>query len=174
MRALSAFSTRTILRSALALGIGFGIASSSLVASAAPQAEAAVSPTAPSALASLPNGIYLYGQSAQPDKTGQAYFVFEVRQGQVLGALYMPRSSFDCAYGSFQSDQLALKVVDSYDHTTNPYDIALEKGNGVVATQGNPAIATVGLQGFQPLDTVSARDRQILSTCKASHQAKVW
>jgi hypothetical protein len=174
MHALSVLCNQKILRSAVALSIGIGVASYNLVASAAPQAGPSVSYPSASALTSLPNGVYLYGQSAQPDKTGQAYFVFEVRQGKVLGALYMPRSSFDCAYGSFQSDQLALKVVDSYDHTTNSYDIALEKAASVVATKDNPAILTIGLQGFQPLNQVSARDRQILNTCKVSHQAKVW
>jgi hypothetical protein len=174
MRASSVLYYRNILRSAIALSISIGITSYDLMASAAPQAEAAVSHPSAAMLPSLPNGVYLYGQSAQPDKTGQAYFVFEVRQGKVLGALYMPRSSFDCAYGSFQGDQLALSVVDSYDHTTNPYDIALEQVPSVVATKDNPVIPTVGLQGFQPLNQVSARDRQILNTCKASHQAKVW
>jgi hypothetical protein len=173
MRASSVLCNRKVLRSAVALSIGIGVTFYNLMASAAPQTEATVSHSSAVALTSLPNGIYLYGQSAQPDKTGQAYFVFEVNQGQVLGAFYMPRSSFDCAYGSFQSDQLALKVVDSYDHSTNSYDIALEKVPSVVATKGNPAISTIGLQGFQPLGQVSARDRQILNTCKALYQAKV-
>jgi hypothetical protein len=173
MRASSVLCNQKVLRSAIALSISVGAVSYNLMASAAPQAEAKVSQSSAAALTSLPNGIYLYGQSAQPDKTGQAYFVFEVNQGKVLGALYMPRSSFDCAYGRFQSDQLALKVVDSYDQTTNSYDIALEKVPSVVATKGNPAISTIGLQGYQPLGQVSARDRQILNTCKALHQAKV-
>ena len=32
------------------------------------------------------DGIYLYGQSQQPNQIGQEYMVFEVRQGKVTGA----------------------------------------------------------------------------------------
>jgi len=70
-------------------------------------AEAAPKPQATKQ--ALPDGVYLYEQSAQPDQVGQGYFVFESKQGNVVGALYMPRSSFDCTSGKFQGDQLALR-----------------------------------------------------------------
>ncbi|WP_446867891.1 hypothetical protein [Phormidesmis sp. 146-12] len=121
-----------------------------------------------SASAALPNGIYLYGQSAQPEQVGQAYFVFEVNQGKVLGAFYMPRSSFDCAYGTFQSDQVALTVIDSYEKTRHPYAIALQR-TANVATTGNPAMTRISLEGFQPLKKLSATDQRILNVCKQNY-----
>lgn len=121
----------------------------------------------------LPNGVYLYGQSAKPDQVGQAYFVFEVRQGKVVGALYMPMSSFDCAYGAFDPEKVSLTVVDSYDRTENPYAIAVDR-SGSVANQTNPAMAPVGLEGFQRLDSVSRNDQRILDVCKTNYQKRVW
>ncbi|XHX77233.1 MAG: hypothetical protein RBJ76_22755 [Stenomitos frigidus ULC029] len=114
----------------------------------------------------LPDGIYLYGQSTQPNQVGQGYFVFESKQGNVIGALYMPRSSFDCTSGTFQNEQLALKVVNSYDRTTNPFEIALERTSNV-ASGNNLAFQTIGLQGFQRLSEVSENDYRILNICKA-------
>jgi len=130
-------------------------------------AEAAPKPQATKQ--ALPDGVYLYGQSAQPDQVGQGYFVFESKQGNVVGALYMPRSSFDCTAGKFQGDQLALTVVNSYDRTTNPFEIALEKTSNV-ASQGNPAFQDIGLQGFQRLGKISENDHRILNVCKADFQ----
>ncbi|MBW4695390.1 MAG: hypothetical protein KME27_26880 [Lyngbya sp. HA4199-MV5] len=126
------------------------------------RAEAAPKPV-------LPDGVYLYGQSAQPDQVGQGYFVFESRRGNVVGALYMPRSSFDCTSGKFQNDQLALTVVNSYDRTTNPFEIALEKTSNV-ATEGNPALQKIGLEGFQRINKLSENDHRILNVCKADFQ----
>jgi hypothetical protein len=125
------------------------------------------------AAAGLPNGVYLYGQTSKVDQLNQAYFVFEVRQSKVLGALYMPQSSFDCAYGGFQRDQLALNVIDSYEKTIAPYAIALDRSAKVAATKDLP-LEAVALEGFQKLKTVSANDLKILNTCKTMHQAKVW
>ena len=144
-------------------------AMASLPADANPGTAPANSAAQSSSLASLPNGVYLYGQSAQPEQVGQGYFVFEVNQGNVVGALYMPRSSFDCAAGTFQHDQLALTVVNSYDRSTNPFEIALDKTSNV-ATAGNPAVQPVGLQGFHQLSSISENDRRILGVCKADLQ----
>lgn len=120
-------------------------------------------PVAAQATTSLPDGVYLYGQSSQPNQIGKGYFVFEVRQGQALGALYAPHSSFDCAKGKFQANQLALTVVDSYDRTTNPFAIALNK-TSTVAANGTPTLQ-IGLQGFHRL-TVTENDRRMLNICK--------
>lgn len=116
----------------------------------------------------LPDGIYLYGQSSKPDEIGQGYFVFEAKKGQVVGALYMPHSSFDCAAGSFKGDQLALTVTNSYDRVTNPFEIALEQTSNVASSNGSAP--TIGLQGFQKLDVVSENDQRILNVCKADLQ----
>ncbi len=121
-------------------------------------------------LTSLPNGVYLYGQSAQPEQIGQAYFVFEVRQGKLVGALFMPRSSFDCTYGSVQAEKLALTVVNSYEKNDSPYEIALDRSN----VAGNPSASEIGLEGFQKLKQASANDKRILEVCKTNYQNRVW
>jgi hypothetical protein len=115
---------------------------------------------------SLPDGVYLYGQSQKPDELGKAYFVFESKKGQVIGALYMPSSSFDCATGSFKEKQLALQVMNSYDRTTNAFNIALERTATVAFSTANSPIREIGLEGFYKLDTVSDNDRRILNVCK--------
>jgi hypothetical protein len=118
--------------------------------------------------AALADGIYLYGQSQQREQLGQGYFIFEVNQGKVMGALYMPRSSFDCASGKFDGQELALTVVNSYDRTTNPFAIALDT-TSTVASATNPSLKQIGLQGFHPL-TITESDRRMLSVCKADLQ----
>ncbi|OUC15662.1 MAG: hypothetical protein B0A82_05695 [Alkalinema sp. CACIAM 70d] len=122
---------------------------------------------APISSSPLADGVYLYGEAAQPEVLGKAYFVFEVKQGKVLGALYMPSSSFDCAYGQFQADQLALTVRGAYEAAATPFEIALDR-TAVVASNGNPAQAEIGLQGFQRLEKVSENDHRILEMCKAN------
>lgn len=119
----------------------------------------------------LPDGVYLYGESPKPNEIGKGYFVFESTQGKVVGALYMPSSSFDCASGSFQGNQLALTVTNSYDRSTNPFAIALER-NTTVAAGGNTVMAPVGLQGFHRIDQLSEMDQRILKVCKTDVQGK--
>lgn len=117
---------------------------------------------------SLADGVYLYGQAPEPEQLGAAYMVFEVNQGDVVGAFYMPRSSFDCFSGRFEADRLALTIVDSYEQTRYPYAIALDSTSSV-AMAGGETIAPVGLEGFQRIAQLSANDQRILSTCKADH-----
>lgn len=119
---------------------------------------------------SLPDGVYLYGQSQQPEELGKGYFVFEAKQGKVMGALYMPQSSFDCATGSFKDDKLALNVTNSYDRTTNAFDIPLERTATVAFSATNPPIREIGLEGFHRLEKVSENDHRILNVCKADLQ----
>jgi hypothetical protein len=117
---------------------------------------------------SLSDGTYLYGQAPEPEQLGAAYMVFEVNQGDVVGAFYMPRSSFDCFSGEFEDDRLALTVVDSYEQTSYPFAIALDSSSSV-AMAGGETIAPVGLEGFQRIDQLSENDQRILATCKADH-----
>ncbi|WP_341735977.1 hypothetical protein [Microcoleus sp. CAWBG640] len=98
--------------------------------------------------------IYLYGQSAEPEQIKQEYFVFEVRQGKLVGAFYLPRSAFYCFYGSIEVNQLNLTVVDTYDGSRSPY--------------------SVNLQQYHHISTVSDNDRRILGICKRAHQDEVW
>ncbi|MBF2049964.1 MAG: hypothetical protein EDM05_66020 [Leptolyngbya sp. IPPAS B-1204] len=117
---------------------------------------------------SMADGVYLYGQSAEPNTVGSEYIVFEVSQGEVVGGFYMPNSSFDCFYGTVQADQLALTVIDSYEQTRHPYAVALAS-TGNVASAGNETAAPVGLEGYQRLPQLSEIDQRVLSTCKADH-----
>lgn len=171
IQSLSQWSSRVSRSSRFLVGASFaaGVLSTGLVPAIAHSAEPAAKPQASAVKQTLPDGVYLYGQSTQPDQVGQGYFVFEAKQGAVVGALYMPRSSFDCTAGKFQNDQLALTVVNSYDRTTNPYEIALERTSNVAA-EGNPAFQNIGLQGFHRLSTVSENDKRILNVCKADFQ----
>jgi hypothetical protein len=164
-------------KSATSLFLGTGLAIAGLAALPA-DASAQVNPSRPSSPASvsssnsLADGTYLYGQSASAEQVGSAYMVFQVNQGKVLGAFYMPRSSFDCFYGSLEADQLALTIVDSYEQSMRPYAVALET-SAPVAMAGDEAIAPVGLQGFHRINALSANDQRILSTCKANYQNRI-
>jgi hypothetical protein len=98
--------------------------------------------------------IYLYGQSPKPDEIKQEYFVFQVQQGKVVGAFYLPRSAFYCFYGNIELTQLNLTVVDTYDGSRSPY--------------------SVNLQQYYRIPTVTDNDRRILGICKKAHQDEVW
>lgn len=114
----------------------------------------------------LSDGIYLFGQSPQANQIGAAYMVFEVIQNRVIGAFYMPSSSFDCFYGELQANQLAVNVIDSYEQTEHPFSIAMES-RGTVAGNGT---APVSFAGFHRIQNVSRNDQHILNVCKASRQ----
>jgi hypothetical protein len=162
------FASLSFAFSIAALGIAAPAALS--VESAPNKVAKASNPMVPAtAIAQLPNGVYLYGQSAEPEQLGQGYFVFEVNHGDVVGALYMPRSSFDCAKGAFKDDQLALTVTNSYDRTTNPFEIALEQTANVASTTA-PGKPAVGLEGFYRINQVSDNDMRILNVCKKDFQ----
>lgn len=103
-------------------------------------------PATADASKSLPDGIYLYGESPRPEELQKEYFVFELRRGKVVGAFYLPRSAFYCFYGNLESTQLNLTVVDSFDRTTSPYSVNLQK--------------------YYPISAVSDNDRRILGICK--------
>lgn len=115
----------------------------------------------------LEDGIYLYGQSPQPDRLGQAYMVFEVTAGKLVGGFYMPRSSFDCFSGTVEGNQLALGVVDSYSQEVHDYSVAYSNMSTVTASQPGSAEQNIVLEGFHPIETLSETDRHILNTCKA-------
>lgn len=123
------------------------------------------------------DGIYLYGQSPEPQQLGQEYMVFEVRQGKVVGAFYLPSSEFSCFYGNMQSGKLALTVASSPDSDASSDSIAVDQNSQRVATANDNShignnynsVAypySVALQNYYQLATVSASDRQILRTCK--------
>lgn len=112
----------------------------------------------------LADGTYLFGQSPQPDQIGSTYTVFSVKNSQIVGAFYQPRSSFDCFSGQLQADRLAVTVVDSYSQSVYPYEVALSADTTLVAGNGAGAY---GLEGFHRIETLSTQDAEILSVCAA-------
>uniref|UniRef100_UPI000A6BE3EE hypothetical protein n=1 Tax=Hassallia byssoidea TaxID=482630 RepID=UPI000A6BE3EE len=111
------------------------------------------------------DGVYLYGQSPQPNQLGQGYIVFEKRQNQVMGALYMPSSEFSCFQGNVDSTgELAMTV-------TAPAGGGLEEvatANTIPKLDADQPMTyaySVALQDYHKLNTVSDNDRQILQMC---------
>lgn len=117
----------------------------------------------------LPDGTYVFGQSPEADQMGSTYLVFEANDEQIVGAFYMPASSFDCFYGEPEVEHLELMVVNSEDQSEYPYTVELQRDTNV-ATVGNSAIASLHLTGYHQLDTVSPNDHRILAACKVAQQ----
>lgn len=115
----------------------------------------------------LADGTYLYGESDQPSQNQVTYFVFEVKQGNVQGALYSPNSSFDCAYGEFAGEHLSLKVLNTYEKTETPIQVALDRTT-LIASSKNVPMLQVGLKGLKSVGPLSDLDRSILATCKVA------
>ncbi|MCU0523723.1 MAG: hypothetical protein MUF72_02745 [Elainella sp. Prado103] len=154
------------------LVLSFGLAAGAMALPSANSEPTDANPTpATDTLDSAPtsalsDGVYLYGQSPEPNQIGSEYLVFEVAAGQVIGGFYMPRSSFDCFYGNVEADKLALTVIDSYEQTRHPYDVALQSAGDVAQANGNTAVP-LGLEGYHRIDTLSETDQQVLATCRA-------
>lgn len=103
---------------------------------------------------SLPDGVYLYGESPEPEQIQKTYLVFEVRRGLTVGAIYMPSSSFDCFYGNAGTQQLKLTIVNSYEQNSYNFSIPLKE--------------------FHAIASVSSNDSRILGVCKDSYQERIW
>lgn len=116
----------------------------------------------------LPDGVYLYGESPEPDQIGASYLAFEVQGNQVIGAFYLPRSSFDCFQGEFQGDHLSLRITDSYSQTVHNYAIAVQTDNYLASAE--PIAASTQLEGYDSIPTISENDRRMLETCQADFQ----
>ncbi len=123
------------------------------------------------------DGIYLYGQSPEPEQIGQEYMVFEVHQDKVIGAFYLPQSEFSCFHGTLQSGKLAVMVADSPDLDTHPSPVA-GQNQQVAAASNRPLLGSysptsypysVALQNYHQLTSVSANDQRILRTCKNNY-----
>ncbi|ACK69514.1 conserved hypothetical protein [Gloeothece citriformis PCC 7424] len=121
-----------------------------------------------SSSSSLADGVYLYGQSPEPEQIGQEYLVIRVNQGQVVGAFYMPQSEFNCFYGNVNAQQMNLSVVDPYDNSVHPYSIALQTTSPVAAQ--NASSVSLTLEGYHQLSKLSENDQRILNVCVQKHQ----
>ncbi|NER00955.1 MAG: hypothetical protein F6K30_30405 [Cyanothece sp. SIO2G6] len=133
-----------------------------------PQSQAFVTPAMPGPRP-LSDGTYLYGQSPQANTIGATYMVFDVKGQEVVGAFYMPHSSFDCFHGSFQATDLALTIRDSYEQNEFAYTVPLVEDDIIASTQQSTAV-TQHPDGFYPIADLSEMDQHILTTC----QAQTW
>ncbi len=172
---INRLSRRSLAGLFLALGLVIGgvstVPAQSAESSAAVSPAASVSESRSESSESSPllqDGAYLYGQAPEPEQIGAAYLVFEVEGDRILGAFYMPYSSFDCFQGGFEGNQMALTITNSYERTTHPYSIAVSSPS-TVATANNPAIAPLALDGYHHLPHLSENDERILSTCRAQY-----
>jgi hypothetical protein len=116
------------------------------------------------------DGVYLYGQQPIPNQLATAYLVFEAQAGQVVGAFYMPHSSFDCVQGQIQENELALTITDSYSQEAYAYALDLSHNSTVASTEN---ATELNIAGFFPLAAVSDNDQQILATCQAFYAGEI-
>ena len=136
--------------------------------------------------ASLPDNIYLYGQSPKPEQIGQEYIVFQVQQGQVFGAVYLPQSEFNCFQGKLDATQLSLTMIypDEFTNTESDFDRKLSKLNSQPsASQSLAALTAMGsnvllndesmtnfsqvnLETYYPITQISNNDRHIVASCQ--------
>ena len=126
------------------------------------------------------NGIYLYGQSQQPNQIGQEYMVFEVRQGKVTGAFYLPQSEFNCFQGSLAAGKLDLTIAgdagstpysDSIADAQNAPQVATASDSSQIGAQYEQVSSqySVALQNYYQLSNVNENDKQILAACKSNY-----
>lgn len=94
----------------------------------------------------LSDGTYLYGEAPQPNQIGKGYALFRHHQGTVVGALYYPRSEFDCFKGSIQANTLDIQSMGAYDSAV----VALE----------------INLADLYPIQQISANDQRLLAVCQ--------
>jgi len=113
----------------------------------------------------IPNGIYLYGQSRQPEQIGKEYIIFKAQEGELVGALYMPRSEFSCFQGEISANQLQMIVDHPYEDSTHSYAIALGTPSPL-ASREESLNQPVSLQGYHPIAEISDNDRRLLATCQ--------
>lgn len=132
---------------------------------------AAIAQTAPAAPTQIlpADGVYLYGQTPEPEQIGAGYMVFEAVDQQLVGALYMPNSSFDCFQGRLEGSELAMTITNSYTQESYPYAVALATNDAIAAAGDVPA--PLSLEGFHRIDELSENDLRILAVCKANLQS---
>lgn len=128
---------------------------------------------------SFPDGIYLYGQSPQPEQIGQEYIVFQVQQGQVVGAVYLPRSEFNCFQGKLDATQLSVTMINADELTNNELEMdrQWEKPSAsrslatLTAVRGYLIlndVHQVNLEAYYSIAQVRENDRQMVTTCQGA------
>lgn len=114
------------------------------------------------------DGVYLYGQSPQPNQLGQGYVLFQKQQGKVMGALYMPQSEFSCFQGTLdKSGELAMTVTSPdpslYNEVATGNRLPKFDEDGL-----NTYAYSVALQDYHRVNSISANDQRILQMCNQS------
>ncbi len=126
------------------------------------------------------SGTYLYGQAPVAGQLGQEYMVFEVIQGRVVGALYMPSSEFSCFQGTLNNNQMNVTVANSYDNSSFIHQIAQGEQDQRLAAAGGRNLLNeinsltyphdVELKNYHRISDISANDQRLLATCQARYQ----
>lgn len=132
-------------------------------------AEAAPQPSSTTAnlVRPIEDGVYFYGSSPQPDDLGNAYMVFEAHDSAIVGAIFMPQSSFDCFSGHVSGHELALQITNSYTAEVYDYAIALVASGDPIASVGTPEVP-LQIDGFHDLGAPREADLALLETCQAN------
>ncbi len=104
-------------------------------------------------VAALPDGIYLYGDSPQPNQVLQNYIVFQRQNDRVVGAIYAPRSDFTCFTGKIQGNTLYGKAISA----------------GKIQT----VEVNTQLTNLHSIRTISSNDRRLLSMCQQTARANI-
>lgn len=126
----------------------------------------------------LADGIYLYGQSSQPEQLGQEYMVFEVQGNRVIGAFYMPQSEFNCFQGNLESQQLNITLANSETDVAESTPGEGQQFQPIAAVNTSPngnqfdAVTfpvAVKLENYHRINSVSTNDQQILGMCKVNN-----
>ncbi|AFY93427.1 hypothetical protein Cha6605_2354 [Chamaesiphon minutus PCC 6605] len=108
------------------------------------------------------NGIYLYGESLQPNVVGKEYIIFETFGKKTIGAFYLPRSEFSCFYGQFKGSRLYGTLIDPFNSQRSNFTLALDRHHGLNAST-KPIL---GKPAYEQLRQISNNDRRILAACK--------
>ncbi len=127
------------------------------------------------------DGIYLYGQSPQPQQIGQEYIVIEVNKGRAVGAFYLPHSEFNCFNGTIEAGKLALLLANGPESEAYPENLGSNTDAPQVAAVGDRSWGengsnelttpySVALQNYHQLPNVSPSDKEILAACKSNYQ----
>lgn len=124
------------------------------------------------------DGVYLYGQSPEPQQIGQEYIVIEVSKGKAVGAFYLPSSEFNCFNGTIEGGKLALLLANGPETEAYPDTIGSNTEEEQVAIVGDRSLGdssneittpySVALQNYHQLPQVSESDKQILAACKSN------
>ena len=128
------------------------------------------------------DGVYLYGQSPEPQQIGHEYIIIEVNKGKAVGAFYLPNSEFNCFNGTIEAGKLALLLANGPEteaypeelgNNTDTQQVVAALGDRSLGENGSNEITTpysVALQNYHQLSKVSTSDKQILAACKSNYQ----